>query len=122
MTSRRSSGSSRPARTVESTRSQNSTVSWRRCASGMAGASDGAGRRGQCRRWRGGWRSVCGGGERRREQWPRIPQPDENVALLVTRHVLGVDEFNLEVLNRLVIELELPLERTIGHPPPLTQE
>ena len=53
---------------------------------------------------------------------PGVPQPDENAAMLVTRQVLGVDEFNLEVLDRLVIELELPLERAIGHTPPLAQQ
>src|SRR5712671_4712765 len=42
MTSRRSSGSSRAASSVEPTRSQNITVSWRRSASVGAGASEGA--------------------------------------------------------------------------------
>src|SRR6516162_4180199 len=63
----------------------------------------------QGRLWRG----------RRSERRPRLPQPDENAALLVPRHVLSVDEFNLKVLNGLVIELELPLERTIRYTPPL---
>src|SRR6266849_5733622 len=58
----------------------------------------------------------------RRGRRLRIPQPDESAALLVTRQVLGVDEFNLEVLERLVIELEVPLERAIGHTTSLTQE
>jgi hypothetical protein len=43
-------------------------------------------------------------------------------SLLIHGETLTLDEFNLEVFDRLVIELKLPLERAIGHPPPLAQE
>jgi hypothetical protein len=42
--------------------------------------------------------------------------------LLIGRETLTVDELNLEVLDRFVIQPELPLECAIGHAAPLTQE
>ena len=38
------------------------------------------------------------------------------------REPLALDEFDLEILQRLVIELELPLEGAIGHTAPLAQQ
>jgi hypothetical protein len=52
----------------------------------------------------------------------RTPAPDQHRPLLIGRETLTVDEFNLEILDRFVIELELPLERAIGHAAPLAQE
>jgi hypothetical protein len=43
-------------------------------------------------------------------------------SLLIHGETLTLDAFDLEVFDRLVIELKLPLERAIGHPPPLAQE
>ena len=42
--------------------------------------------------------------------------------LLIGGEPLTVNEFTLEIRERLVIELELPLERAIGHTPPLAQQ
>jgi hypothetical protein len=42
--------------------------------------------------------------------------------VLIGRETLTVDEFNLEVLKGLVIELELPLERAIGDTTALAQQ
>ena len=41
---------------------------------------------------------------------------------LIGGETLTVDELLLEVRKGFVIELELPLERAIGYPPPLAQE
>ena len=77
------------------------------------------------RLWRrgGGWRrgrhgGGCGRGDRRR----RVPRPDEDRALLIHRQALARDEFELQVLERLVIELELQLEGPIGQAAPLAQK
>jgi hypothetical protein len=35
---------------------------------------------------------------------------------------LALDQFNLQILQRLVIELELPFEGPIGHAPPLAEQ
>jgi hypothetical protein len=42
--------------------------------------------------------------------------------LLIDRETLTVNEFNLEVVEGLVIELELSLEGPIGHTSPLAQK
>ena len=52
-----------------------------------------------------------------------LPSPDQHAAR--PHHGPGCwasDEFILEVLQGLVVELELPLERAIGHAPPLAQQ
>ena len=54
----------------------------------------------------------------RRRYRPRTA-PDQHHPLLIGRETLTGDEFNLEILKRLVIELELPLERTISQAAPL---
>ncbi len=48
--------------------------------------------------------------------------PDQHAALLIDRQALAVDEFVLEILQRRVIELELPLEGAIGQAAPLAQQ
>src|SRR4029434_10335528 len=40
--------------------------------------------------------------------------PDHDFAILIRREALSLDEFNREVLERRVIQLELPLERAVG--------
>ena len=52
----------------------------------------------------------------------RSTGPDEYGPLLIGRETLTVDEFNFEVFEGLVIELELPLECAIGHAAPLAQQ
>ena len=102
---------------VESTRSQNSTVSWRRSASGECGS---AWRRGST--WD-GWSSCVADGGRRREgescgASSARTRPDQHAAVLIDREPLALDEFVLQVFQMLVIELELALEGAIGHAPP----
>ena len=50
----------------------------------------------------------------------RVPgraRPDQHLAVLVHGQALGLDEFVLQVFQVVVIELELPLERAVGHAP-----
>src|SRR5262249_35601315 len=49
-------------------------------------------------------------------------RPDQYFPVLIGGEPLALDQFNLQILQRRIIELKLPLERTIGHPPPLAQE
>ena len=53
---------------------------------------------------------------------PRVARPDEDVAPLIDRQALALDEFVLHILQRCVVELELPLEGAVGHAAPLAQE
>jgi hypothetical protein len=48
--------------------------------------------------------------------------PDEDVALLIYREALGVDEFGFEILEVSVIEAKLPLQSPIRHALTLAQE
>ena len=59
-------------------------------------------------------RVACGCG--------RCSRPDEDVALLIDRHALALDEFVLHVLQGCLVELELPLQGAVGHAAPLAQE
>src|SRR5882724_4861962 len=65
-------------------------------------------------------RHVCEGGTRlllagrRRCRWS--PGPDQDFVLLVDGHPLGVNEFGLEILQVLVVEVEAAFERPIGDP------
>ena len=52
----------------------------------------------------------------------RCARPDEDVAPLIDRQALALDEFVLHILQGRLVELELPLEGTIGYPAPLAQE
>ena len=52
----------------------------------------------------------------------RCSRPDEDRGLFIDREVLGVDELVLQILQAGIVELELALEATIGHPTPLPQE
>ena len=63
---------------------------------------------------------LCGrgGGWRR---GPRLTRPDQHGPLFIHREPLALNEFGLHVLQIVVIEVELALERTIRHPLPLTE-
>jgi hypothetical protein len=52
----------------------------------------------------------------------RCSRPDENRGLFIDSKVLGVDELVLQILQAGIVELELALEATIGHPTPLPQK
>jgi hypothetical protein len=69
----------------------------------------------------------------RRERWlrpwwgdalrsARLTRPDQHTTLFIHSHALAVDEFLLERLQRLIIELKLHLERPVRHPLALTEE
>ena len=45
--------------------------------------------------------------------------PDQHFTVLIGGEPLALDQFNLQILQRFIIEPKLPLERAIGHPPPL---
>jgi hypothetical protein len=51
-----------------------------------------------------------------------IARPDQDVAPLIDRQALALDEFILQILQGRVVELELPLQGAVGHPAPLAQE
>jgi hypothetical protein len=51
----------------------------------------------------GRWRRCC------------APPPDQHRARLIHSDALGLNEFSLQVLEGVIIELELPFERAIGH-------
>ena len=50
-----------------------------------------------------------------------VPDPDQHIAVLIACEPLPLDEFKPEVLQRLVIELELPLEHAVRHTAPPLQ-
>jgi hypothetical protein len=50
------------------------------------------------------------------------PRPDQHPAILTHGHVLGVDEFVLERLDRVIVHLELQLQGPIGHTPTVPQQ
>jgi hypothetical protein len=52
----------------------------------------------------------------------RVTRPDQNVAPLIDRQALALDEFVLHILQGRVIELELSLEGAIGDAAPLAQQ
>ena len=60
----------------------------------------------------------CGG----RGRGASITRPDEDVALLIHREALGVDEFGFEILEVGVIEAKLPLQSPIRHALTLAEE
>jgi hypothetical protein len=64
----------------------------------------GAGRMPLYRRWGRGWRSRGG-----------VAGPHQDFAIFIDGYPLGIDEFRLEILEGVIIEIELPLERAIGH-------
>ena len=118
--SRQSSGSNCRARRVESTRSQNSTVSCRRSASGTCGvATDGAVWT-ACAVRRVG-RGLCLGEARSGLRRRRAPSPDQDSALLVTGQLFGRDDFVFQVFEVVVVQVEAAFEGPVRHPP-LTPE
>ena len=64
-------------------------------------------------RWACPDRRRCGGWRRRCRH---VAGPDQDVAILINGHLLGLDEFVLEIIEGVIVQLELPLERAIGHP------
>src|SRR5215510_589723 len=51
-----------------------------------------------------------------------VSDPDQHVTILIHCHALGFDEFILQHLKGLVIELELKLQRSVGDPSSLPQK
>src|SRR6266446_8665782 len=52
----------------------------------------------------------------------RVARPDEDLAPLIDRHALALDEFVLHILQGRLVELELSLEGAIGQATSLAQE
>src|SRR5262249_8906828 len=82
----------------------------------------GLGRR-QC-----GWRGHLSGRVGRLGHWKRdarwhlcTTRPDQDVAPLIDRQALALDEFVLQIFQICIIELELALEGAIGQAPPALQ-
>jgi hypothetical protein len=48
----------------------------------------------------------------------RVPSPDQDAAILIQSHALAVNQLVLEIVERRVIELKLPLEGAVGQAPP----
>jgi hypothetical protein len=61
-----------------------------------------------------GWGSGCRGGD--------VTGSDQDVAPLIDYQALACDEFVLYILQRRVVELELPLEGAEGHAAPLAHQ
>ena len=54
-----------------------------------------------------------GGGDRL--GWrARASRPDQDCALFIDGDPLGLDEFHLEIFEGVLLEMELPFERTVG--------
>ena len=47
----------------------------------------------------------------------RRTSPHQHFALFVDRQLFGLDQFDLQVLDILVIQVKLPLQRAVGDPP-----
>jgi hypothetical protein len=67
---------------------------------------------------------VCGGiGARPDVGWARpncrrccpVAGPDQDGAILINGHLLGLDELDLEIVEGVIVQVELPFERAIGH-------
>ena len=54
--------------------------------------------------------------------WRRVPRPDQHLPRLIPGELLRLDEFGLEILEVVVVEVEAPFERPIGHPPLALQQ
>src|SRR5262249_7453655 len=54
-----------------------------------------------------------GGGDRR-----RVARPDQDSIPLIDRHALALNEFVLYIIQGRIVELKLPLEGAVRHPPP----
>ena len=70
------------------------------------------GRVGRAEHAPGRWRTV-----RRRGGGASVARPDQDVAPLIDRQALALDEFVLQIFQGRVIELELPLEGAVGQAP-----
>ena len=53
---------------------------------------------------------------------PSVTGPDEHRPALIAGEALALNEFHLQILQRRLIQLELPLEGAIGQATPLAQE
>ena len=63
-------------------------------------------------RWARPDRRRCGGWRRRCRH---VAGPDQDVAILINGHLLGLDELDLEIVEGVIVQVELPFERAIGH-------
>jgi len=66
------------------------------------------------------WRGVLRRESSRLRHRSLCTDPDQDCTILIHRAPLSLNEFNLQVLERLVIKLELPLEEVVGHAAPLS--
>jgi hypothetical protein len=67
-------------------------------------------------------RSVLGGGEQWRWRRGNAPCPDQDAPALISGHLVRVQEFVLQIVQGLLIQLKLALECPIRHPLTLAQE
>ena len=51
-----------------------------------------------------------------------VASPDENSPILIRSKSLAVNQLFLQLLKRIVVQSELPLEGPIGHAAPLAQQ
>jgi hypothetical protein len=54
--------------------------------------------------------------------WTTFFGPDQASSGIVAHLRVGIEEFVCEIVQRIVVELKLPLEGPIGHAAPLAQE
>jgi hypothetical protein len=52
----------------------------------------------------------------------RCARPDEDVAPLIERHALALDEFVLDIFEGRLVELKLPFEGAVGQTPALAEQ
>jgi hypothetical protein len=50
-----------------------------------------------------------------RRRCGHVAGPDQDVAILINGHLLGLDELDLEIVEGVIVQVELPFERAIGH-------
>src|SRR5262245_53982961 len=51
-----------------------------------------------------------------------VPRPDQEATVLISRELLGLDEFLFEGFEGLLIQVELELQCPVGHALPLTEQ
>jgi hypothetical protein len=63
-------------------------------------------------RWARPVRRRCGG---RRRRCCHVAGPDQDVAILINGHLLGLNELDFEIVEGVIVQVELPFERAIGY-------